>query len=171
MKTLAVILSGLVMFALAGCNANAPKIGVLNVERAVDQSNQGKAANAELHALIKVRRDELKQKAKDIEALKKKLQKAPSSAKKANKETLTKANADYQKLLNSSKLEIKKKRARLRNQVLQNLQKVIDTIGKEENFQLILTTANVAYMGKTIDITDQVIKEFNKSSGAKKASG
>lgn len=162
-------LAGIMLCGLAACNVNAPKIGVVNVERAVDQSNQGKAANTELNALVKARQDELKQKAKAIEELKKYLQTAPLSAKKANEDALTKANTDYQKLLKSSEIEIGKKRTQLRSQVLPNLQKVIDAIGKQENFQLILTTANVAYMGKTIDITDHVIEKFNESSGAKKA--
>ena len=72
MKILKLFVAGIMLCAVAGCNANAPKIGVVDVARAVNGSNQGKAANAQLKALIKAKQDELKLKANTIADLKKK---------------------------------------------------------------------------------------------------
>lgn len=163
MKIIRFLVVGVMLCGLAACNDNAVKIGVVNVARAVDQSNKGKAANAELNAFIKAKRDELKPKAEAIGALQKDIQTASSaSAKKADEAKLAKAQADYQSLMNSSNTEVRKKAALLRNKVLQELQKVINDIGKQQNFQVILTSANVAYFQNALDITDQVIKKYDE---------
>ncbi len=163
MKILRFLVVGLMLCGLAACNDNGVKIGVVNVARAVDQSNKGKAANAELNAFVKAKRDELKPKAEAIGALQKDLQTVSStSAKKADEAKLAKAQADYQSLLNSSNTEVRKRAALLRNKVLQELQNVINDIGKQQNFQVILTSANVAYFQNAMDITEQVIKKYDE---------
>jgi Skp family chaperone for outer membrane proteins len=160
--------AAMVVCALAGCNSQAPKIGVVNVVKAIDESNPGKAANAELNALVKAKQEQLKVKENGVAAAKKSLGTASTaSAKKAAQAQLDKATADYRQLLTASNVQVKQKADQLRGEVLKKLQKVIDTMGQEGNFQLILATANVAYFQKTIDVTDEVIQKFNQASGGK----
>ena len=152
---------------VAGCNAQPPKIGVVDVVKAVNESNQGKKANAELDALVKAKQAELKTKADAVENLKKSLEKEPAATRKAKEEELAKANADYQQLATASDAEVKKRAAELRSQVLEDLKKVLDTMGGEEKFLLILTNENTAWFQKTIDITEKVVNKYNESSEAK----
>ncbi len=171
MKIFKLFVAALMLCAMAGCNADTPKIGVVNLYKAVNESNPGKAANAELNRLIKTKQDELKAKENTVAELKKSVQAASSSAaKKSVQAQLAKADEDYRQFLSASNVEVKKKAEQLRIQVLEKLQKVIDAMGREENFKLILTTTSTVYFEKTIDVTDQVIKKFNQSSGEKEKS-
>ena len=166
MKIFKLFAVGMMLCALAGCNKEAPRIGIVNVVKVVNESDSGKAANAELNGLVKTRRDQLAVKANAIADDKKSLQAASSAAaKKSARAQLEKAEADYRQLLQASDAEVKKKAGQLRTEVLQKLQKVIDAMGQERKFQVILATANVVYFEKTMDVTDEVIKRFNETSG------
>jgi outer membrane protein len=168
MKTLKVVLAGIMLCMLAACNnAEPPKIGIVDLVRTINESNPGKKANAELDALVKAKQAEVREKAETVEKLKKNLEKEPAAAKKAKEEELAKANVEFQQLVAASDAEVKKKAAELRGKVSEDLKKVLDTIGLEDKFLLILTSENVAWFQKTIDITDKVIKKYNEASEAK----
>ena len=167
MNRLVVVLAGIMLVVLAGCNALKPRIGVVDVARAINESNVGKKANAELDSMVKAKQAELKEKADAVEELKKRLEKEPEETGKAIEEELAKANSEYQRLVSASDAEVKKRATELRSMVLEDLKKVLDDIGWREEFLLILTTENVAYFQKTIDITDRVVKKYNESTEGK----
>ena len=167
MKRLVAVFTGIALGVLAGCNAEAPGIGVVDVVKAVNESNQGKKANAELDALVKAKQAELKNRADAVEKLKKSVEKEPAATKKAKEEELSKASTDYQKLVTAYDAEVQKRAAELRNTVLEGLKKAIEEIGRENKFLLILTTENVPYFQKTIDITDKVVKKYNDTTEGK----
>ncbi len=168
MKTLKVVLAGVMLCMLAACNnAEPPKIGVVDLVRTINESNPGKKANGELDALVKAKQAEIREKADAVEKLKKNLEKEPAATKKAKEEELVKANAEYQQLVAASDAEVKKRAADLRGKVSVDLKKVLETIGGEDGFLLILTNENVAFFQKTIDITDKVVKKYNEAVEAK----
>ena len=167
MNRLVAILVGIMLVVLAGCTAEAPRVGVVDAVRAINESNAGKKANAELDALVKAKQAELKEKASAVEKLQKSIEKEPAATRKAREEELGKANSEYQKLVSASDAEVQKRAAQLRNVVLEDLKKVLVAIGQEEKFLLILTTENVPYFQKTIDITDRVVKKYNESTEGK----
>lgn len=165
MKKLAVVFCGIVLSVLAGCNnAEPPKIGVVDLVRTVNESTQGKKANAELDALVKTKQAELKEKADAVENLKKSLEKEPPATKKAKEDELAKAGAEYQQLAAASDAEVKKKATELRTKLLEDIKKVLDAVGSEDKLLLILTKENVLYYQNTIDISDKVIRKYNESS-------
>ncbi len=150
---------GLFLFTIIACTGEPPKIGVVDVVKAINESNEGKKANAEVNDLVKARQAALKNKAETVEKLKKGLEREPS---KAKKEEFNKAAVAYQKSVAAADEEVKKKAAELRKVVVEHVRKVLDTIGQEEKFVLILTNENVGYSQKSIDITDKVIKKYNE---------
>ena len=176
MKKLSSVLAGIFLLALSmGCNVEPPKIGnveppkigVVDVVKVTNDSTEGKKANAELQALVNAKRAVLKDKAEAIDKLKKNLEKEPASSKKAKAGELNRANAEYQKLVAAADAEVQKKATELKNIVLGNIKKVLETIGQEEKFLLILTNENAPYFHKTIDISDKVIKKYNELEGGK----
>src|SRR5262245_23043677 len=65
-------LAGAVMLALPVVvrpQSDAPKIGVINVLRAIVECNEGKLANDEFQKKLEARRDELSKKQKEVETL------------------------------------------------------------------------------------------------------
>ena len=164
MQRLGYVLMVLFLFTVIACTGEPPKIGVVDVVRVVNDSNEGKKANAEVNDLVKAKQDAIKKKAEAIEKLKKGLERENS---KGKKDDFNKAAVEYQKLVAAADEEVKKKASELRKVVLDHIRKVLDTIGQEEKFLLILTNENVGYSQKSIDITDKVIKKYNELPGGK----
>jgi outer membrane protein len=168
MKTLLVVFAGIMLCMVAACNnAEPPRIGVVDLVKTVNESNPGKKANAELDALVKAKQTEIKEKADAVENLKKNLEKEPAATKKAKEEEFAKANAEYQQLVAASDAEVKKRAAELRGKVLEDLKKVLDAIGSEDKLLVILTSENLLYYQKTIDISDKVLKKYNEAAEGK----
>jgi outer membrane protein len=167
LNKLVAVLAGIILVALAGCSSKPPEIGVVDVVRAISESNTGKKANEELDALVKVKQAELKQKADALEKMKGGIEKEPAATKKAREEELAKAGVEYQNLVNASDAEIRQKAAQLRTTVLEDLKKILGDIGREEKFLFIMTTENVPYFQRSVDITDKVIKKYNESTESK----
>src|SRR5215813_3062812 len=59
--------------AVVAAQNNPPKIGVMNVLRAIVECNEGKLANDEFQKKLEARRDELSKKQKDLETLQQQL--------------------------------------------------------------------------------------------------
>jgi Skp family chaperone for outer membrane proteins len=159
LQRLSYIFLGFFLLAAIGCSNEPPKIGVVDVVRVVNGSVEGKKANAEVDTLVKTKQDALKKKAAAVEKLKKSLGSEPS---KAKREEFNQAAVGYQQLVAAADGEVKKKAGELRKVVLEHIRKAVDTVGQEEKFLLILTTENVGYSQKSIDITDKVIKKYNE---------
>lgn len=168
MKIWMLFLAAIVLCVLAGCNnSEPPRIAVVDLVRTVNESIPGKKANAELDAMVKTKQAELKVKNDAVESLKKNLEKEPPATRKAREEELTKAGAEYQQLVALSDVEVKKRASELRNKVLADLNKILESIGNEDKFLVILTGENVVFHQKSIDITDKLIQKYNESSGGK----
>ena len=162
------VLGGIFLLALSiGCNAEPPKIGVVDVVKVTNDSIEGKKANAELQALVTAKRAVVKDKAEAIDKLKKNLEKEPDSNRKAKEGELKRATAEYQKLVAAADAEVQKKATELKNMVLGHIKKVLETIGQEEKFLLIHTNENAPYFNKNIDISDKVINKYNELEGGK----
>jgi outer membrane protein len=71
---------------------------------------------------------------------------------------------DYKRFVQDAQDEVKRKEAQLTEEILKELRKVIDEIGKKENFTLILEKVEgvVLYIDETVDITQKVIETYNK---------
>jgi Skp family chaperone for outer membrane proteins len=153
------MITGIFLLTVIGCKAEPPKFGVVDVIKVVDNSKAGKKLNAELETLINVKRAELNQKG---EALKKSL-KEPGS--KVKPDDINKANAEYQKLAAAAEAEVKKKATELRKTMFEQIKKIIEGIGQEENFVMIFTTDNIPYYQATMDVTDKVIQKYDEAAG------
>ncbi len=158
MKKLGSVLVGFFLFTIVACTGEPPKIGVVDVIRVVNESNEGKKANAEVNDLIKAKQALIKKQAEAVETLKKSLERQASMAKK---DELNKATVQYQKLAAAADGEVKQKADELRKVVLEHIRKALEAVGQEEKFLLIVTNENVGYFQKSIDITDKVIKKYN----------
>jgi outer membrane protein len=168
MKKLVVVFSGIILCMLTACNnAEPPRIVVVDVVRTVNESNPGKKANTELDALVKAKQAEINEKAETLENLKKKLANEPPATKRAVEEEFAKVGAAYQQLISASDAEVKKRAAEMRGKVLEDLKKVLEVMGNEDKFLLILTTESALYHQKTIDISDKVVKRFNEAMEGK----
>ncbi len=170
MKKIFLLLLSVVLLIAASnaLAADAPKIGLIDLQRALNESEAGKKAKSDLESLIKSKETIVDEKRKAIEKLKGEIEKQASvlsaEAKKAREEEMERLLRDYQRLVADAQAEVKKKEGELTGAIIRDVREIINKIGQEEGYTLILETAEglILYSKKELDITDMVIKNYNE---------
>ncbi len=158
-----------VIFAAGNAfGADTLKIGYVDLRVALNESDAGKKAKTELESLIKTRQSVIDEKGKAIEKMKSELEKQASvlsaDAKKAKEDEIERSVRDYQRLVQDSQNEVKKRESEVTGSILKELKDIVDKIGQEEGYSLILenTEGMILYSKKELDISDKVIKAYNE---------
>ncbi|GAB4407060.1 MAG: hypothetical protein OHK0032_02270 [Thermodesulfovibrionales bacterium] len=161
-------------FVARDASAADVKIGYVDLRVALNESEAGKKAKAELESLIKAKQGAIEEKGKGIEKLKGELEKQASAlsaeAKKAREEEIDRLMRDYQRLVQDSQAEVKKKENELTGTIIKGLREIIDKIGQEDGYSLILENVEgiILYSKKDLDITEKVIKRYNELTAKQK---
>lgn len=154
-------------------SAETMKMGYVDVRSALNESEPGKKAKAELEAIIKTKQGAIDEKGKAIEKLKADLDKQASvlssEAKKAKEDEIERMMREYQRMAQDAQTELKKKESEFTVAILKELKEVIDKMGQEEGYSVIFenTDGIILYAKKEIDLTDKVVKRYNESAAAK----
>ncbi|HXX56459.1 MAG TPA: OmpH family outer membrane protein [Thermodesulfovibrionales bacterium] len=145
------------------------KIGYVDLRVALNESESGKKAKTELETLIKTKQAAIEEKGKNVEKLKAELEKQGSvlsaEAKKAKEEEIERLLRDYQRMVQDAQAEIKKKEDQITGGIIKEIREVIDKIGQEDGYSLILENVEgiILYSRKDLDVTDKVIKRYNET--------
>ena len=145
--------------------ADVAKIGVANLQRVLETSNQGKSAQKEIKKQKDQMEQELKQKGGEIEELRKQLERESmvmSKEKREEKEREIRIKInDFKSLDKRYRAQLQNLEKRLVSALLKEVSSLVEEIGKKEGYLLIINKPGVMYSPNSIDITDQVIKELN----------
>jgi outer membrane protein len=153
-------------FGGAGWGAEM-KIGSVDIQKAVNECNAGKDAKKSLMKEAEKFQQQIADKQKELQTLKDALEK---QAPMLNPEARTTKEKDYQAKIRDFQRwgedhqnELNQKRMEVERNIAIGLQKVIQKVGADEGFTLILENNEqiVLFTSKTIDITDRVIKAYD----------
>jgi outer membrane protein len=145
------------------------KIGLVDLFRAVNESEQGKKAKAELESIIKGKQEALEEKGKAIEKLKGELDKQAgvlsAEAKKNKEDEMERLTREYQRTVADSQSEVRKKEGELTWRIVKDLREVVSAIAQEDKYTIIMENAEglILFADKGLDLTDRVIKKFDES--------
>lgn len=154
------------LFWLGSANAaDVAKIGVANLQRVLETSNQGKSAQEEIKKQKDQMELELKQKGSEIEELRKQLEldsMVMSKEKREEKEREIRIKInDFKSLEKRYRAQLQNLEKKLVNALLKEVSSLVEEIGKKEGYLLIINNTGVLYSPNSINITDQLIKELN----------
>ena len=169
MRRLSIFILGF-MIALfiqqASFAADPLKIGIINLERCLTETNEGKRIEAllkEKDASVKKqldgRQEELMQLKKEIE--KQSMMLSLDAQEDKRKEYETKAR-DFQMLYQRLGQDLKKTEREALKGFEDGLKGIVHKIEQQDGYDLILDSKVAVTYSEKLDITDQVIKEFNK---------
>lgn len=148
------------------------KIGVLDIQKVLNESEEGKKAKSNLEILIRSKQSIIDEKGKAIEKLKSEIEKQSSvlsaDARKNKEDELEKLIREYQRLVQDSQAEIKKKENDLTDIILREIQEIVSKIGETEGYTLIIEKGMTVFSNKDFDITDTILKKYNESKAKKK---
>ena len=150
------------------------KIGVVDLLKALNESDSGKKAKTDLEFLIKLKQSSLEEKSKAAEKLKADLDKQSSvlssEARKSKEEELDRLVRELQRLATDSQAEVKKKENDFTLEILKELRVIIEKVGNEEGYTMIIENADgiILFSKKEIDLTDVILKKYNASKAKDK---
>lgn len=148
------------------------KLGSIDIQKILNESETGKKAKLDLESLIKSKQSTIDEKGKAVEKLKTDIEKQASvlsaDARKSKEDELEKGIREYQRLVQDSQADIKKKEAELTDVILKDIREIIDKIGETEGYTLIIEKGMIVYSSKGLDITDNIIKKYDESKAKSK---
>jgi outer membrane protein len=162
----------ILMLAAGHAYADNIKVGVVDIMKALNESDAGKKAKAELESAIKAKQTVINEKGKAIEKMKGDLEKQSSvlsaEARKSKEDELENMIREYQRTVSDSQSEVKKRESELTSGILQEIRAIVGKMGKDGGYTLIIENAEgiVLYSKKDLDLTDAVIKKYNESKKA-----
>jgi outer membrane protein len=166
MKTIALqVLAATALFvsAVAPASAQELKIGYVNSERVMRESNPAKAAQAKLQAEFSKREKELDDSAGKLKTAADKLEKdAPTLAeteRNRRQRELVEQDRDLQRKRREFQEDLNQRRNEELAGVIERANRVIRQIFESEKYDLVLQ--EVIFASNRVDITERVIKVLN----------
>ena len=167
--TLAVI--SLTVFANLAAAQDRVKIGFIDVQRAINESQPGKRARDRFQTQVKKAETDLLKEKQELERLKSELDKKSPLLKddeRRNVEAdLQKRAVNYQRAMGDQQQELRQKEGEMTGDILKELEKIVVEVGKADKFTIILERSQILYSDQATDITNKVIEVFNSRSKSK----
>lgn len=169
----------LIMFFLAGSSAYAIeasdlKIGIVNMNKVINMSNEGKRKKKMLEAQARQTQKLLKMKEDELRALEKDLKdnimlNAETKAQKQSE--LNKKTQEFRQEVNQAQKSFRQDEARHTANIFKDLVVVVKKVATDEKFDLVLEfniTQSILYTKyNLVDITDKVTAEYDKIQSLK----
>jgi outer membrane protein len=150
----------LLLLAAGAVAADDYKIGVLNVERVLQQSQDAKAAHDRIEQAFKGRDADIARKEQDVRAAAAQLERdgaTLSADERASRErSIETRTREVQRLREQFAEDLHARQFEELDKLKERLDKVLTRYAKDHQFDLILQDA--AFVGRSVDITDDVIK-------------
>jgi outer membrane protein len=161
----------LFLYTGVGWSQERVKIGFIDIQRAISESQAGKRAKERFQAHVKKAEADLLKEKSEIERLKTDLDKKGPLLKDEEKRNLEaelqRRYVNYQRGMQDQQQELRQKEGEMTGDILKELEKIVNEVGKAEKFTLILERSQILYSDQGIDITNRVIEAFNARSKAK----
>jgi outer membrane protein len=168
------LVTAAVLIANVALAEAVPKIGYVDLQRALNESEAGKKAKEDFKVQVDKLQAQLKRQKDEIDSLKDQLEKKSAVMKddqRANLEDEYRRKLrDFERNYKDSQADLQKKDNELTGAIIKDLQEVIRDYGEREGYTLILeaTSSAVLYGAKSADLTDDVMKLYNSTRPSKK---
>jgi len=148
--------------------SSAEKIGFVNVEEVLMNSDIGKATGEDLKKSYEKTRKTIQDQEKALQRLKDELEKQrpvlTEKAMKDKEQAYQKKFRDYQDLVKDANEDIQGRRQEFLGKNVPEIMKIVGNIGEKEGYTLVMDLSNptIAYHSKQNNLTQRVTQEFNK---------
>lgn len=164
------LLAAIVLLLGTGAQDEGVKLGIVDIEQALNSTDEGKAAREELSRKQREADAQVQPMVDEYKTLQEELK---GKRYVLSDEALFSKQADLLELQNKIDNKIKElqgqlkiDQGRLEAPLVTKLRDIVEAIGKDEGFTMILNrgTPGLLYTREALDITDKVIERFNKKS-------
>jgi outer membrane protein len=162
-------LAALFMLVFATAASAEMKIAFVDMQRALNECNAGKKAKTDFRSEISRLQGKLQRQQSEIQSLKSELEKKGMLMRDDQRRNLqddyTRKLRDFERSYKDSKDELQQKDNEVTGAIIRDLAYVVRTVGERDGYTLILEKGSLLWGMSSIDITDQVIRQYNASGG------
>lgn len=150
------------------------KIGYIDVQRVLARSAAGMAAREQLEKERAGIQKEMDGRRQELEKLRDEIEKKgplmTADTRREKQEAFERKRRDAARAADDFQKELEKREATLLQKVLQEMGGVIEKVGKEKNYYMIVEKRNagVLYATTDADLTDEIIRAYDRDAGGKK---
>jgi len=162
--------------AAAPATATGSKIGVIEVQRIVQESAIGKESLARVQKLQQAKQEDLTRRQKELRDLETKIQ---DQGKSLSEDAMEKLQKEYQakavelkRFQDDAQKELEESQRKELGDLEKRIMPVINEVAREQGYQLVFNKFNSGLLyadDKSVDLTDAVITKFNSQIAAPKA--
>ena len=152
----------------------AAKIGYIDVQRVLARSAAGVAAREQLEKERATIQKDMDGRRQELEKLRDEIEKKgalmTADTRRDKQEQFERKRRDAARAADDYQKELEKKEGQLLQKVLQEMGGVIEKVGKEKNYYMIVEKRNagVLYAATDADLTDEIIRAYDRDAGGKK---
>ena len=168
MTKFGIIAAGIVLCLMtsSGFAADVANLGVVDMKRIAENSSAGKAAKTKLKSRFEELKAQLTKKGSEIERLKKQFEREAmvmSEEKRQERERDLRIKMDDLRILKkNSEKEMQTQNLQIMEAIRTDVVALIEEIGKKEGYLIVLErTPFIYYAPQSIDLTDQLIQQYN----------
>jgi outer membrane protein len=163
-----VMVAGALVLAFALPAAAQAKVSVIDVQRVVTESDPGKEVMQRLRSLTEAKAQQGQSLQQELAALQDQFNKQRFTVSEARQAEMQKEIEDKQiairRFQDDAQREVAEAQRRELGSLEERIMPIIDQIGKEQGLTMIFNKfqSGLVYADETIDITDEVIRRFNR---------
>jgi outer membrane protein len=167
MKRLIGLVLALSILAVMPALAAEVKLGYVDLQKALNLSESGKAAKEKIQKKVKEHEGAIDARQKELKKLKDELEKQvlllSDEARGAKERDYQQKLKDFQRYTKDIQEELQQQDADFTRQILEDLFKVIKGIGEKEGYTMIFeqSESSLLFADDKIDLTDKVIKAYD----------
>ena len=145
-------------------SAQSLKVAVMDLQVVMSESVAGKQANADLAQFARERQAQIDEINARVDALQTELAATnlSESDRSAKQEELNSLIDELQQRVVQAQNEINARQQLLRNRVLNDIGQVLNIIGQERDYSLIIDSSSVFYYKLVVDITWEVVRRYDE---------
>ncbi len=159
----------LVFFAASAGAADVAKIGVVDFQKVLKESEAGKDAQNRIQKKHSEMQNELQGLAGEIEKLQKQVERdsmvMSKDKREEKKREITIKKMDLRSKKEEYQSQLQEIQSRIVGQLREEIFSIAEKIGREEGYLMIIEKSAVIYSPGSIDITDRLINKYNGEFG------
>jgi outer membrane protein len=141
------------------------KIGFVDIQRVIAESQAGKRAKDRFQAQVKKVETELMKERQDLERLRNDIDKKGPLLRDDERRNMEaefqKRSINLQRTMGDYQQDLRQRESEMMSEILKDLEVIVNEVGKSDKFTLILERSQILYSDKGIDITNKVIETYN----------
>lgn len=159
------LLAAVALAALAPRVYAQARFAVVDLNRAVLESAEGQRANRYIKSLWKRRQDDLDLRQKALKLMRDDMIRTQAvtdpATQRARTEEYQRQFLTYQQLAFEYQDDLAQREAKVTKHIYTNMQAVIQSLSARQNYTAVFERQGVVYAVPTLDITDQVVRQYN----------